>query len=180
MGSDEGYVGCNQKNKLDLGVWELSKGDAKGTIVLCESPDDIVPLSNLIAVDRTWGSSSDLVLELRKGRRLSIPLSFIRKLEVPMPEISGLLCLSRFGVMGPTVADQNCVRSFVTSDEESSSDYNIWLVWEDLEVVGDDNELVCWGDEVVPLEIELLATSKPEKDSIALGVSMKWQNFSMR
>ncbi|GMY09285.1 hypothetical protein FCV25MIE_04524 [Fagus crenata] len=152
MGFDEGYVGCNQKNKLDLGVWELSKGDAKGTIVLCESPDDIVPLSNLIAVDHTWGSSSDLVLELCKG----------------------------FGVMGPTVADQNFVRSFVTSDEESPSDDNIWLVWEDLEVVGDDNESVCWGDEVVPLEIELLATSKPEKDSIALGVSMKWQNFSMR
>ena len=148
--------------------------------MLCESPDDIVPLSNLIAVDRTWGSSSDLVLELRKGRRLSIPLSFIRKLKVPTPEISGLLCLSRFGVIGPTVADQNFVRSFVTSDEESPSDDNIWLVWEDLEVVGDDNELVCWGDEVVPLEIELLATSKPEKDSIALGVSMKWQNFRMR
>jgi hypothetical protein len=142
--------------------------ESKGVIVVCESPDTITTLTNQLEVDRTWGSSFDWVLELRDGRRLSIPISLIRQPDVPTPVIPGM-SLSGFGIMGPTVEDQHSMGSYMTSDAEENSEDDISLVWEDSEVVGDSCELVCWGDEVVPLEIEPLAISKPETISMEEG-----------
>lgn len=83
------------------------------------------------------------------------------------------MCLSGFGVLGPTVEDQHPQGSVLSSDEEENSEDDISLVWEDSEVVGDDCELVCWGDDVAPLEIEPLATSKPEDVSMKAGCVME-------
>ena len=135
--------------------------EPKRAIVLCKSADDPVPPMNPLEVDRTWGSSFDWVLELQDGRRLSIPISLLRQPDVQALVIPGM-SLSGFGVMGPAVEDQHSMGSYLTSDAEENSEDDIPLVWEDSEAVGEGSELVCWGDEVVPLEIEPLATSKPE------------------
>jgi hypothetical protein len=158
----------DRKGQAEMRVLPHQDEEPKGAIVLCESAGDIVPLTNQLEVDRTWGSSSDWVLELRDGRRLSIPLSLIRQPDVLAPAIPGM-SLSGFGVTGPTVEDQHSMGSYMTSDAEENSEDDISLVWEDSEVVGEGCELVCWGDEVVPLEIEPLATSKPETISVEAG-----------
>ena len=45
----------------------------------------IAPISMPTEVDRTWGSSSEWVLELRDGRRGSIPLSLLRQPAAMVP-----------------------------------------------------------------------------------------------
>jgi hypothetical protein len=158
----------DRKSSSEMRVLPHQEEEPKGVIVLCESVDAIVPLTNPLEVDRTWGSSSDWVLELHDGWRLSMPISLIWQPDVLAPAIRGM-SLSGFGVMGPTVEDQHSMGSYLTSDAEENSENDISLVWEDFEVVGDGCELVCWGDEVVPLEIEPLATSKPETISMEAG-----------
>jgi hypothetical protein len=158
----------DRRSQSEIRVLPHRNEESKGAIVLCESPDTLTTLTNQLEVDCTWGSSSDWVLELRDGRRLSIPISLIRQPDVPTPAIPGM-SLSGFGIMGPTVEDQHSMGSYMTSDAEENSEDDISLVWEDSEVVGDGCELVCWGDEVVPLEIEPLAISKLETISMEAG-----------
>jgi hypothetical protein len=157
-----------QQDISETKVLPREEEEPKKAIVLCESADDPVPPTNPLEVDRTWGSSSNWVLELRDGRRLSIPISLLRQPDVPAPVIPGM-SLSGFGIMGQTEEDQHSMGSYLTSDAEENSEDDISLVWEDFKVVGEGSELVCWGDEVVPLEIEPLATSKPEIISIGAG-----------
>ena len=133
-----------RKSNSETRVLPHQEEEPKGAIVLCESFDDIVPLTNPLEVDWTWGSSSNWVLELRDGRRLSIPILLIRQPDVPAPAILGM-SLSGFGVMGLTVEDQDSMGSYLTSDAEENNEDDISLVWEDSEAVGEGSELVCWG-----------------------------------
>ena len=121
----------DRKSSSEMRVLPHQEEEPKGAIVLCESVDAIVPLTNPLEVDRTWGSSSDWVLELRDSWRLSMPISLIWQPDVLAPAIRGM-SLSGFGDMGPTVEDQHSMGSYLTSDAEENSEDDISLVWKTL------------------------------------------------
>jgi hypothetical protein len=129
----------------------------------------ICPLSKTTEVDRTWGSSSAWVLELRDGRRVSIPLSLLRQPVVtalPTDYAAGPL-VTREELMGVgSTADDlisldGSLGGSEFSGEEDEAEDDVSLVWEDPEVGGLGSELVCWGDEAETLDVEPLAISKP-------------------
>lgn len=108
-------------------------------------------------------------MELRDGRRLSIPLSLLRQPEVATLSPTNLAFAGHLrsvhdvsGVVGSTADDF----SSLGGSEFSSEDDDISLVWEDPEVVGEGNKLVCWGSDDDPLVMEPLAISKPEEDGM--------------
>ena len=128
--------------------------------------------SELTEVDRTWGSSSEWVLELRDGRRVTIPLSLIRQPVVsdPLPTVltpAGQLVIPGVsGGVGSIIDDL----SSLGSGEDDEDDENISLVWEDSEVEGVENALVCWEDDTGTLEVEPLAMSKPVETGLSEGI----------
>ncbi len=112
-------------------------------------------------VHRTWGSSSDWVLQLHDGKRISIPLSLIRH---PMMEEGRttdssdepkVLLLEGFFDMG-------CSGNGEFRISEDEDDDNISIVWEDPERAGDNGgAMVCCEDDEAPLEKEPLASLVP-------------------
>ena len=112
-------------------------------------------------VHRTWGSSSDWVLQLRDGKRISIPLSLIRQ---PMMEEGRnsessdepkVLLLEGF-------ADMGCSGDGESGISEDEDDDNTSIVWEDPEMAGDSGgAMVSCEDDEAPLEIEPLASIVP-------------------
>jgi hypothetical protein len=129
----------------------------------------ICPLSKTTEVDRTWGSSSAWVLELRDGRRVSIPLSLLRQPVVtalPTDYAAGpLVTREELVGVGSTADDlislDGSLGGSEFSGEEDEAEDDVSLVWEDPEVGGLGSELVCWGDEAETLDVEPLAISKP-------------------
>jgi hypothetical protein len=127
-------------------------------------------------VDRTWGSSSAWVLELRDGRRVSIPLSLLRQPVVttllPTDSVAAGQLVTREELvgMGSTVDDLSSLGGSLGGSEysgvEDESEDDISLVWEDREVDGVGSELVCWGDEAKTLDVEPLAISKPVENEL--------------
>ena len=131
-----------------------------------------VPGSELTKVDRTWGSSSEWVLELRDGRRVTIPLSLIRQpvvsdlLPTVLTPAGQLVILGVSAGVGSIIDDL----SSLGSGEDDEDDENISLVWEDSEVEGVENALVCWEDDTGTLEVEPLAMSKPVETGLSEGI----------
>jgi hypothetical protein len=103
------------------------------------------------AIDRTWGSSSDWVLQLRDGKRVSIPLSLIRQptVEEEYSDEPKVLLLEGFNDMGLS--------------EEEEDEENISVVWEDTEIAEESGgAMVCCEESEDPLEVEPLASLVPE------------------
>ncbi|GMY34510.1 hypothetical protein FCV25MIE_29752, partial [Fagus crenata] len=146
-----------------------------GTII---TYDLVVPGSEPTEVDRTWGSSSEWVLELRDGRRVTIPLSLIRQPVVsgPLPSAltpAGPLVIPGVSVgVGLIVDDLSSLGDHECTGEDEEDDENISLVWEDSEVEGTGNAMVCWEDETGILEMEPLAISKPVQTGVSEGISV--------
>uniref|UniRef100_A0A2N9HZL3 Endonuclease/exonuclease/phosphatase domain-containing protein n=1 Tax=Fagus sylvatica TaxID=28930 RepID=A0A2N9HZL3_FAGSY len=109
-------------------------------------------------VHRSWGSSSDWVLELRDGKRISIPLSLIWQ---PTMAASGtqepsdepkVLLLEGFDDLGSSDAgDQD------SNDEEE----NVSVVWKDPELPEERRLVVCCEETKSVLEVEPLASLGP-------------------
>ncbi|GMY38901.1 probable protein S-acyltransferase 23 [Fagus crenata] len=131
-----------------------------------------IPGSELTEVDHTWGSSSEWVLELRDGKRVSIPLSLIRQpvvsdsLPIVLTSVGQLVIPGVFAGVGSIIDDL----SSLGSGEDDEDDENISLVWEDSEVEGVENALVCWEDDTGTLEVEPLAMSKPVETGLSEGI----------
>ena len=135
--------------------------------VICPLPTEI---------DRTWGSSSAWVLELRDGRRVSIPLSLLRQpvvtasLPTDSVDAGQLVTREELVGVGSTVDDLSSLGGSLGGSEysgaEDESEDDISLVWEDREVDGVGSELVCWGDEAETLDVEPLAISKPVENEL--------------
>jgi hypothetical protein len=146
-----------------------------GTII---TYDPVVPESEPTEVDRTWGSSSEWVLELRDGRRVTIPLSLVRQPVVsgPLPSAltpAGPLVIPGVSVgVGSIVDDLSSLGDHECTGEDEEDDENISLVWEDSEVEGTGNAMVCWEDETGILEVEPLAISKPVETGVSEGISV--------
>uniref|UniRef100_A0A2N9HVH9 Elongation factor P C-terminal domain-containing protein n=1 Tax=Fagus sylvatica TaxID=28930 RepID=A0A2N9HVH9_FAGSY len=147
----------------------------EGTII---THDSVVPGSEPTEVDRTWGSSSEWVLELRDGRRVTIPLSLVRQPVVsgPIPSAlfpAGSLVIPGVSVgVGSTIDDLSSVGDTECTGEDEEDDENISLVWEDSEVEGTGTAMVCWEDDTGILEVEPLAMSKPVETGVSEGTSV--------
>uniref|UniRef100_A0A2N9F0T2 Reverse transcriptase domain-containing protein n=1 Tax=Fagus sylvatica TaxID=28930 RepID=A0A2N9F0T2_FAGSY len=131
-----------------------------------------VPGSELTEVDHTWGSSSEWVLELRDSRRVTIPLSLIRQpvvsdsLPTVLTSAGQLVIPGVFAGVGSIIDDL----SSLGSGEDDEDEENISLVWEDSEMEGVENALVCWEDDTRTLEVEPLAMSKPVETGLSEGI----------
>uniref|UniRef100_A0A2N9FVR5 Reverse transcriptase domain-containing protein n=1 Tax=Fagus sylvatica TaxID=28930 RepID=A0A2N9FVR5_FAGSY len=104
------------------------------------------------AIDRTWGSSSNWVLQLRDGKQISIPLSLIRQptVEEEYSDEPKVLLLEGFNDMGLS--------------EEEEDEENISVVWEDPEIAEESGgAMVCCEESEDPLEVEPLASMVPEE-----------------
>ena len=147
----------------------------EGTII---THDSVVPGSEPTEVDRTWGSSSEWVLELRDGKRVTIPLSLVRQPVVsgPIPSAlfpAGSLVIPGVSVgVGSTIDDLSSVGDTECTGEDEEDDENISLVWEDSEVEGTGTAMVCWEDDTGILEVEPLAMSKPVETGVSEGTSV--------
>ena len=147
----------------------------EGTII---THDSVVPGSEPTEVDRTWSSSSEWVLELRDGKRVTIPLSLVRQPVVSGPIPSALfpassLVIPRVSVgVGSTIDDLSSVGDTECTGEDEEDDENISLVWEDSEVEGTGTAMVCWEDDTGILEVEPLAMSKPVETGVSEGTSV--------
>ena len=113
------------------------------------------------------------MLELRDGRRVTIPLSLLRQpvVSTPMPTIlapMGQLVIPGVSVgMGPTGDDLSSLGGPEFSSEDDEDEENISMVWEDPEVAGVGTELVYWGDDTGTLDVEPLAMSKPVETGLS-------------
>ena len=111
-------------------------------------------------VTRTWGSSSDWVLELRDGKRISIPMSLIRQpsmVEPCIPESTEepkVLLLEGFDDMGSSEGQ-------FESEEDDDEEEDVSVVWEDPELPKERGMVVCCEENDRPLEIEPLAALIP-------------------
>uniref|UniRef100_A0A2N9GEY0 Uncharacterized protein n=1 Tax=Fagus sylvatica TaxID=28930 RepID=A0A2N9GEY0_FAGSY len=111
-------------------------------------------------VTRTWGSSSDWVLELRDGKTISIPLSLIRQPSTVVPcipdstEEPKVLLLEGFDDMGSSEGQ-------VDSEEDDDEEEDVSVVWEDPELSKEGGMVVCCEENDRPLEIEPLAALLP-------------------
>ncbi|GMY06137.1 hypothetical protein FCV25MIE_01376 [Fagus crenata] len=111
-------------------------------------------------VTRTWGLSSDWVLELRDGKRISIPLSLIRQPSTVEPcipdstEEPKVLLLEGFDDMGSSEGQ-------VDSEEDDDEEEDVSVVWEDPELSKEGGMVVCCKENDRPLEIEPLAALLP-------------------
>ena len=129
----------------------------------------LAPISKHTEVDRTQGSSSEWVLELRDGRRVSIPLSLLRQpaamvsVTTELPFVGQFVTSEVCAGVGSTADDLSSLGVSECSDEEEEDEDSISLVWEDPEVVGVGSELMCWADDNDTLDVEPLAISEPEK-----------------
>jgi hypothetical protein len=114
------------------------------------------------AVHRSWGSSSDWVLELRDGKRISIPLSLIRQPTVEASSIPDfadepkVLLLEGFEDMGASDDGKK------DSDEDTDEEDEVSVVWEDPEVGEEGGTMVCCEETESALEIEPLASMGPD------------------
>ena len=141
---------------------------AEGSIVSHE----LAPISKPTKVDRTWGFSSNWVLELRDGRRVSIPLSLLRQPVELAPVTTKLPLAGQFIIseacvgLGSTAEDFSSLGDSEYSGEEEEDEENISLVWEDPEVVRVGSELVCWAEDNDTLNVEPLAISEPEEKEL--------------
>jgi hypothetical protein len=124
-------------------------------------------------VDRTWGSSSEWVLELKDGSRVSIPLLLLRQPTAMAPVTTKLTLTGEFVTsevcvgVGSTADDLSSLGDSEWSGEEEEDEENISLVWEDPEVVGVGSELMCWADDNDTLDVEPLAISEPEEKGLS-------------
>ena len=154
---------------------ELANEGNEGTII---THDSVVPGSEPTEVDRTWGSSSEWVLELLDGRRVTIPLSLVRQPVVSGPLPSALIPASSLVILGVTVGVGSIINDFSSvgdpecTGEDEEDDENISLVWEDSEVEGTGFAMVCWEDDTGILEVKPLAMSKPVETGVSEGTSV--------
>ena len=107
-------------------------------------------------VTRTWGTASDWVLELRDGRRLSVPVSLLRphlgEFQVMEPIIpTGMGELS----VGGEISGLSSEYSGEEGDDEGDS------VWVESEFSTGDGVVACWDGEEDPLEVLPLASVVP-------------------
>ena len=108
----------------------------------------------------TWGSSSDWVLELRDGKRISISLSLICQPSTVEPcipdstEEPKVLLLEGFDDMGLSEGQ-------VDSEEDDDEEEDVSVVWEDPELSKEGGMVVCCEENGRPLEIEPLAALLP-------------------
>ena len=119
------------------------------------------------AVTRTWGSSSDWVLELRDGRRLSIPVSLLRPNlgEFHEPESSGFSGLGEMVCVGGDtgISDEFSAEE---GDDEGES-----VMGDDSEISTKDGVVTCWEGEEIPLEVIPLASVVPQEGVGVKGLS---------
>lgn len=113
----------------------LQAHEGKGTIVLISTHDAIASISNTIKVNRTWGSSSDWMLELQDGKRLSIPFSILSQPRVATLSLTDLTPAvplgpihAGYGVLGSMTKEFSSLRGSEYSDKD---DDEASLVWED-------------------------------------------------
>ncbi len=137
-------------------------------------------------VNRTWGSSSDWVLKLRDGRRISIPLSLLRSPrgdleETAMPPV---ILLSGFDEQR-TEGDSETSRGGFEGDwVDDDGDDDTSVVWEDSVLLEEGKELVCVEDNETPMVVTPLAMEvPPEEESYGRELMDKiesegsWMNF---
>ena len=145
-------TGLGQQKATDSGKPENTKA-----LIVSKSPDStetkatLAPtLANCLAptafsegLHRSWGSSSDWVLELRDGKRISIPLSLIRQPAVvtsstsDSPHERKVLLLEGFTDLG------SFDESNLALDEDGDEEDDVSVVWEDSELLGEEGALVC-------------------------------------
>ncbi|GMY24123.1 hypothetical protein FCV25MIE_19365, partial [Fagus crenata] len=168
--SDGTIVVVPQDDLRDPTMVGGSGPSSAGTIVSHE----LAPVSKHTEVDRTWGSSSEWVLELRDGRRVSIPLSLLRQPAATVPVTTELPLAGQFVTsevcagVGSTADDLSSLGVSECSDEEEEDEGSIPLDWEDPEVVGVGSELMCWADDTDTLDVEPLAISEPEEKGLSV------------
>ena len=119
------------------------------------------------AVTRTWGSSSDWVLELRDGRRLSIPVSLLCHYLGEFQELQPA-GLSGLGEMVCVGGDPGLSKEFSgdEGDDEGES-----VMGDDSEISTGDGVVTCWEREEIPLEVIPLASVVPQEGVGVKGLS---------
>uniref|UniRef100_A0A2N9I2D6 Reverse transcriptase domain-containing protein n=1 Tax=Fagus sylvatica TaxID=28930 RepID=A0A2N9I2D6_FAGSY len=120
----------------------------------------LAPPASSEGLHQSWGSSSDWVLELRDGKRISIPLSLIQQ---PTVETSGhsdhsdepkVLLLEGFSDLGSSAGNN------LDSDGDDEEEDDVSVVWADPEH-GDCGAMVFCEESESALEIEPLASMGP-------------------
>ena len=124
-------------------------------------------------IARTWGSSSNWMLELRDGRRITIPLSLIRSMpshdgedehEIPLT-VASIDC----GDGGSTVEGQTSQLWGDSVNDEVEEEDDVSVAWEDPIPVASGGDIVCWEDEETPLEVAPLAMAGSAGEGLEIG-----------
>lgn len=139
------------------------------------NPKPTIVADHITRVHRSWGSAFDWVLELRDGKRISIPLSLIQQPQMqasstmdPSDE-SKVLLLEGFNDLGSS--DEGHEESDGEVDEE---DDTVSMVWEDPEGEDERGAIVCCEETECALEVEPLASLGPDTTSehwLAMGTA---------
>ena len=147
------------KSSKALTLVSTPSNDTETKVMLCPSCENI-PAGFGDEVTRTWGSSSDWVLELRNGKRISIPLSLICQPSMVEPCIPDsteelkVLLLEGFDDMGSSEGQFDF-------EEDDDEEEDASVVWEDPELSKEGGMVVCCEENDRPLEIEPLAALLP-------------------
>ena len=124
-------------------------------------------------IARTWGSSSNWMLELRDGRRITIPFFLIRSM--PSQEGEGewellvVVAPIEDGDIGSTVEGQSSRLWVESGSDEAEEEDDVSIAWEDPIPVASGGDIVCWADEETPLEVASLAMAGPAVEGLEIG-----------
>jgi hypothetical protein len=123
-------------------------------------------------VDRIWGSSSAWMLELRDGRRVSIPISLLRTLATidteEKPSEEEAPSLGGSDIESEAEATRHGDMLTVWGDDEGVDD-EVSVVWEDPPPAAGEGKMICWEDENNPLEVAPLAIAGPPEGEMITG-----------
>jgi hypothetical protein len=175
VGGASSSLGQKTRDVENSGTFtSASESEAKGVIV----PIPDVPCVEILAppstegVDRLWGSSSAWMLELRDGRRVSIPLSLLRMpVTIDTEEKDSEEGATSHGgseLDSESEAVQHGGMLTAWGDDEEADD-EVSVVWEDPPPSAGEGKLICWEDENKPLEVALLAIAGPDVDEMITG-----------
>jgi hypothetical protein len=140
--------------------------------ILVELRVEILAPPSAEGVDRLWGSSSAWMLELRDGRRVSIPISLLRT----PASIDTEEKVSEEGVTshGGSEIDSEA-GAFLHGDmmpawgDDDGVNDEVSVVWEDPPPTVGEGKLICWEDENKPLEVAPLAIAAPAVGEMVTG-----------
>ncbi len=109
------------------------------------------------------------MLELRDGRRVSIPLSLLHSLaSLDVEEPQAVDEPDPYAEAGVGTDGEDSLHGGDTEvwGEAEGDDDDVSVIWEDTLFIGEEGSLLCWRNENSPLEIAPLAMAGPGPDAV--------------